>query len=113
MLVEQPRRRFSADEVLRMVETGILGEDEPVELLDGELVTVTPQGPMHRALAVVVHDLLRAAFGEGVHVQDHSPIAAEPYSLPEPDVAVIRGAARDFLERHASGADVVLAVEIS
>jgi hypothetical protein len=42
-------RRFTVDETLRMVEAGIIGEDEPVELLDGRLVLVNPQGSNIRA----------------------------------------------------------------
>jgi Uma2 family endonuclease len=46
-------------------------------------------------------------------VQDHSPIDAGPDSQPEPDVAVVRGDPRDLLDRHPSGADLALVVEIS
>ena len=107
------RRRFTAEEVLRMVEAGILREDEPCELIDGELFTMSPQGPVHRSRAVKLHIALERAFGAGYHVQDHSPIAAGPDSLPEPDVAVVRGEVDDFLDRHPSGPDVVLVVEVS
>lgn len=110
---ERVRRRFTSEEVLRMLEAGILHEDDAVELIDGELLIVSPQGPPHRGLSVVVHQVLEAAFGAGYHVQDHSPIDAEPHSMPEPDVAVVRGAPRDFLERHPAGSDVPLVVEVS
>ncbi|MCA9488811.1 MAG: Uma2 family endonuclease [Myxococcales bacterium] len=113
MLADLPRRRFTADEVLRMVDAGILDEHEPVELIDGELIAVSPQGPRHRALTVRIRQLLERAFGAGFHVQDHSPIAAGPASMPEPDVAVVRGAPDDFMERHPGGLDLALVVEIS
>ena len=45
-------RRFTADEAMRMVEVGILGEDEPVELLDGVLVEMSPKGPEHVAATI-------------------------------------------------------------
>lgn len=108
-----PRRQFTAEEVLRMVEAGILDEHEPVELIDGELITVSPQGPRHRALTVRIRRTLERAFGPGHHVQDHSPIAAGPNSMPEPDVAVVRGDVDEFMERHAGGADLAVVVEIS
>lgn len=107
------RRRFTADEVLRMVEAGILDEDEPIELIDGELITVSPQGPRHRALTVKIHGVLERAFGAGHHVQDHSPIDAGLDSLPEPDVAVVRGEVDALMDRHPAGDDLVLVVEIS
>ncbi|MBX2796311.1 MAG: Uma2 family endonuclease [Myxococcales bacterium] len=111
--MQSERRRFTTDEIARMVEVGILAEDEPVELIAGELIVVSPQGPLHRALAVAAHAVLEKVFGGGFHVQDHSPIQAAPDSLPEPDVAVVRGAVRDYLDRHPSGDDVPLVVEVS
>ena len=107
------RRRFSADDVMRMLEAGVLRESDPVELIDGELIEMSPQGPLHRSRTVRVHQALEAAFGEGFHVQDHSPIAAGPDSLPEPDVAVIRGDVDAFADRHPAGPDVAMVVEIS
>jgi Uma2 family endonuclease len=106
-------RRFTAEEVRRMVDAGILDEDEPVELIDGALIVMSPQGPLHRSLAVVIHDLLHRTFGDGFHVQDHSPVDAGPDSLPEPDVAVVRGAPRDYVARLPTSADVPLVVEVS
>jgi Uma2 family endonuclease len=111
--MQSERRHFTADEVLRMVQAGILAEDEPVELIAGELIVVSPQGPRHRALTVRVHRALEAAFGPGHHVQDHSPIDAGVDGLPEPDVAVVRGDEGAFLERHPAGPDLALVVEIS
>jgi hypothetical protein len=110
---ERKRRRFTAEEVLRMVEAGILAEDDPLELIDGELLEMSPQGPIHRARTVRIRQILEAAFGAGHHVQDHSPIDAGPHSLPEPDVAVVRGAVEDFEDRHPGGADLALVVELS
>ncbi|MEQ1568740.1 MAG: Uma2 family endonuclease [Myxococcota bacterium] len=108
----EPRRhRFTADQVLAMVEAGILAQDARVELLHGELIEMSPQGPAHRGLTVHLRHLLEQRFGEGYHVQDHSPVAVGQDSLPEPDVAVVRGAI-DFTH-HPTGAQVVLVVEIS
>lgn len=113
MRAEFTRHRFTADELHRMVEAGVLDEDAPIELLDGELVTMSPQGPRHSRLAVVIHDLLARALGPGIHVQDHSPIDAGPWSLPEPDVAVVRGDARALLDRHPRPDELVVVIEIS
>jgi Uma2 family endonuclease len=107
-----PRRRFTGEEVARMVELGILAEVEPLELIDGELITVSPQGPQHVMLTVRVHRALERAFGRGHFVQDHSPIAAGPDSQPEPDVAVVRGEVEAF-DRLATGADLALVVEVA
>jgi len=107
------RRRLTVDDVLRMLTAGALDEDEPLELLDGDLIVVPPQGPLHSSLTALVREALVRVFGEGYHVKDHSPIAAGDHNLPEPDCSVIRGSASDFLDAHPRGPDLALAVELS
>jgi Uma2 family endonuclease len=107
------RRRFSAAEVLRMVEGGILGADEPVELLEGELVVTPPQGPSHSAVVSDLAVRLAAVYQPGCHVRAQCPLAGAADSLPEPDLAVVRGSARDYVEAHPTGGNVVLVVEVA
>lgn len=96
-----------------MVEVGLLAEDEPVELLEGELVLVTPQGPIHSALTVRIRRLLEQLYGSGFHLRDHSPVRGLPDSLPEPDLAVVRGEPDDYFEALPGSEDVPLIVEVA
>jgi Uma2 family endonuclease len=98
-----------------MLEAGILREDEPLELLAGELVVVTPQGPPHANAATVLRDLLLEAYGRerGFVVREDKPLLAGPEDLPEPDVAVVRGARGTFADRHPGGDEAVLVVELA
>lgn len=96
-----------------MVELGVLAKDEPIELLEGELIIVSPQGPTHSNLTVVIHQLLQRAYGESCFVRAHSPVDASPSSLPEPDLAVVQGDVNDFWQRLPNSSDTVLVVEIS
>ena len=107
------RRRFTVDEVNRMVELGILHEDEPVELLDGELVIVSPQDPRHATCVLVLMERLAEAYRGIAHVRPQVPMEARPHSMPEPDLAVVRGQATDFAVRHPSGREALLVVEIA
>ena len=108
------RRRFRADEVLRMFDAGILDENDSVELVDGQLLMVPPQGPEHRALKDELHRRLVLAFLErNVHILGQGPVVAGPQGLPEPDLAVVRGPARDYIDRHPTGADLLLVIEIA
>ncbi len=109
---DPPTRRFTVAEVYRMLETGVLSEDEPVELLHGELVVVSPQGPAHMVLVGRLSDLLARA-AAGTHVRVQGPLLAGPHSLPEPDIALVRGARDDYFEEHPTGADTLLAVEVA
>ncbi len=107
-----PERTFSPREVLRMVETGILRPDEPLELLEGRLVRVSPQGPPHASVVGLLAEKLRAAYGTGYALREEKPLEL-PDSLPEPDVAVVRGTQLDYAARHPNGADAVLVVEVA
>jgi Uma2 family endonuclease len=95
-----------------MVETGILRPDEPVELLEGRLVLVSPQGPSHASVVGALADRLRAAYRAGYAVREEKPLEL-PDSLPEPDAAVVRGAQLDYSRRHPHGEDALLVVEVA
>lgn len=110
---DPPRRRFTVDEVSRMVEQGILGEDEPVELLEGELLLVSPPDPEHAATIAALARSLSDAYQEKAHVRPQVPLDARPYSLPEPDVAVVEGQPRDYRKRHPRGAEALLVIEVA
>lgn len=107
-----PTRRFTVDEVLAMVRSGILAEDEPVELIDGELITVSPQGSRHRYALLLLAEALRAAYGSRAIVASQVPLDAGPTSYPEPDLLLLRPPADRYRER-VTGADALLAVEVA
>ncbi len=94
-----------------MVQAGILREDEPIELIRGELIVATPQGPEHSYATGALADRLRDAYGSAAFVREEKPLVVSATSLPEPDVAVIRGRREDFVDRHPSGSDAILVVE--
>ena len=100
--------RARYDEAVR---TGVIDEDDPVELLDGLLVVREPQSSRHAATNLLVREALQRAFRRGYHVRDHSPVALDAMSEPEPDLAVVAGRPRDYLRDHP--ARPVLVVEIA
>ena len=89
---------------------GVLHEDEPVELLGGRLVVTEPGGGPHATAIDLAAEALRRVFGEGWRVRVRLPLALGGDSVPEPDVAVVRGAARDYRGAHPSGAALVVEV---
>jgi len=97
-----------------MVEAGVLREDEPVELLGGALVIVTPQGPEHADAATALRDILLDAYrGQRVVVREDKPLALGPSDLPEPDLAVVRGERGTFAARHPRGDEAALVIELA
>jgi len=103
-------RRWSRVEYERLIATGIVGPGEPLELLGGHLIVSEPQGSAHFTAIRLMEDALRSAFGSGWEVRVQGPIALDDDSEPEPDVAVVRGTARDYREAHPARAALVVEV---
>jgi Uma2 family endonuclease len=112
-LGHEPRRKFTTDEVLRMVAAGILGEDDRVELIEGELLAMSPQEPVHASAVQRLSSRLVKAMGDRYQVRVQFPLVASHDSLPEPDVAVLLGDERAFEKRHPRGNEAVLVVEVT
>jgi len=104
-------RRITADEAMRMVDAGILGEHEPVELLDGVLVEMSPQGQKHVVATTRLAERLRGIYAQTAQVLEEKPLATGPHDLPEPDVSVVRGRIEDYSEL-PTGLDAILVAEV-
>src|SRR5580765_3257311 len=92
--------RWTCHEYQRLIDHGFLDEDDPIELLDGLLLVKEPQHSLHRTAVLLVAKAAERAFGEGWFVQTQSPIILDDRSEPEPDVCVVRGSPRDYVESH-------------
>lgn len=103
---------FSVDQYLRMIEIGILTTNHKVELLDGWIVDKMPQKPPHRTAVVHLTSLLGKYVPKNCFFQSQAPITLST-SVPEPDFAIVRGSADDFLEQHPQGSDVRLVIEVA
>ena len=108
--LEVRTRRWTRKEYDRLIELGILDEDEPIELVDGQMVVREPKHAPHAVTTELVSDALRRAFGRGWHVRGQAPIALDDDSEPEPDVTVVRGRPRDYLNEHPSRPALIVEV---
>lgn len=104
-------RRWSRVEYERLVDIGMFGSGERLELLDGALVVREPQNPPHATAVLAVQDALRRVFGPGWDVRPQLPVALDDVSEPEPDAAVVPGSYRDYRDAHPSRP--VLVVEVA
>ena len=109
---------LTVEQYHRMLETGILADGEPIELLDGMLVPKDRGegmtiNPLHR---FVVSQLMKHASRFEVlncHLQLQSPITIKPEHEPEPDGLIVRGQPQDYLEHHPGPEDVSCLIEVS
>lgn len=107
-----PIFRLSVAQYQQMVRAGILTADDPVELLDGWLVTKMPKSPRHTMVTRLVAWGLEPLLPTGYFLSTQEPLTTETSEL-EPDVMVVRGEIADYAERHPQGRDVALVAEVS
>lgn len=107
------RRRFSVDEYHWMARVGILGADDRVELLDGEIVEMAPIGPEHAGTVSIVGRQFFRRFDDVAATRIQSPIRLGQYGEPEPDLALVRDRAEAYLSMHPQPSDVFLVVEVA
>jgi Uma2 family endonuclease len=107
-----PIWRLSIDQYHQMIRAGILTDDDAVELLEGWLIPKMPKNPPHRLSTQLTREALAARLPAGCYVEDQEPITTED-SEPEPDVAIIRGERRQYLDSHPTPQEVALVVEVS
>ncbi len=104
--------QLSIGQYHQMIRTGILSEDDPIELLDGWLVYKMPKNRPHIIATRHARDLIERHLPPGWYVDSQEPITLET-SEPEPDVCVVRGAPDDYPDRHPRPEDIALWVEVS
>src|SRR5712692_10456735 len=109
--VERARRLFTIKEYERMVETGILTSDDRVELIEGEIVEMSPIGDPHAAFVANLTHLLVHAVGDRARVWVQGPVRVPPRSVPQPDLALLRP--RSYVRAAATTADVLLVIEVA
>jgi Uma2 family endonuclease len=105
------RRRFTIEEYEKMVETGILAQDDRVELIDGEVVEMSPIGDPHAAIVTNLTHLLVSLIGERGRVRVQGPVRVPPRSKPQPDLALLRP--RSYMREGAMTPDVLLVIEVA
>lgn len=109
-VAELPRRRFSSDEYERIVEAGILGAEDRVELIAGEIVEMAAIGSRHAACVTKLQVRLS---GCGALLRAQQPIRLDGRSEPEPDLALVRPRDDYYAAAHPGPDDVLLLVEVS
>jgi Uma2 family endonuclease len=112
MPVPVPVHRFTVQQYHEMIRTGILGEDDRVELIAGLIVDKMPRHPIHAGTVSILKRELTDRLPAGWFVRGQSPVTLGD-SEPEPDLAVVAGPEERYLGEHPTAADVALIVEVA
>ena len=105
-------KRFNVDEYHRMAEAGILGREDRVQLIDGEVVVMAAIGSSHVAAVSRLTRLFSRACDDQI-VQVQGPVRLGVWSEPEPDICILRPKDDYYEAAHATPKDVLLVVEVS
>jgi len=104
--------RLRIEQYHAIIQAGILTDDDSVELLEGWLVFKMPKNPPHRATTRLVRTALENILPAGWYVDSQEPITLSN-SEPEPDIVVVRGDTRQYLDRHPGAEDIALIIEVA
>ncbi len=116
VLVDYPRlarRRITVDDYYGMAKAGILGEDDRVELIEGELIAMMPIGSPHSGKVNRLTRLLVMAVGRSGVVTVQNPVRLSNWTEPQPDFAVLKPREDDYASATPSQADVLLLIEVA
>jgi Uma2 family endonuclease len=113
MSVQLARRPFTTAEYHRLIEIGLLTEDDRVELLNGEIIEMAPIGPRHAACVKRVSEFLHSKVKKAAIVGTQDPIELNDFSEPEPDLSLLKRRADFYAESHPTPADVLIAIEVA
>ena len=106
-------RRFTADEYQRMGQVGILSEDDRVELIDGEILAMSPIGTRHSSTVDRATTVFVARAGERAIVRIQGAARLNLYTEPQPDVLLLRPRDDFYSSAHPGPSDILLVVEVA
>lgn len=84
------RHRLTVEHYHRLGEAGILGDDARVELIEGELVDMTPIGSRHAGSVSALNDVFTVALHGRAIVAVQCPVMLTEHSEPQPDLAILK-----------------------
>ncbi len=104
---------FTTDEYEQMITSGVLTEEDRVELINGEIIEMSPINVPHVLCVNVFTRLFSRQLGEEAIVSVQNPIHLDKRSRPEPDVALWRPRMDDYAIGLAEPEDILLVVEVA
>lgn len=104
--------KWTLDDYHRMIEAGLL-EERHVELLNGEIIEMAPEGPEHAYLGDETGKYLSSLLGTQARVREGRPITLPNDSEPEPDLAIVRPLGEIYRQRHPYVEEIFWLIEFS
>lgn len=113
MAVRLLKGPFTVADYYHLAESGVLREDDRVELLDGQVVAMTPIGPRHAGCVKYLNAVLFRALRGVATLAVQDPLHLDERSEPQPDLAVVLPRADSYRGRHPNPRDTLLVIEVA
>ena len=113
MATEISKRLFTVHDYHRMVDAGILCEDDRVELIHGEVLAMSPIGPPHSAAVLRANQALVRIVGDHAIVGVQGSVRLDEYDEPQPDLYLLRPKEDFYASGHAGPSDIFLIIEVA
>src|SRR5262245_39658483 len=97
-----PHYRFNVAKFRQLLAGGTIGPEERVELIDGLVVTKVSKNPPHILAGKLLFSALQGIVPAEWHVTKDDDIVVSDHDQPQPDLAVVRGSPRNYLNRYAA-----------
>jgi Uma2 family endonuclease len=113
MSAQAAKRLFTVSEYYRMVDAGILSKEDRVELIEGEIVKLSPIGSQHAGCINCLNALISRLVGLTAVVSIQNPLRISEYSEPEPDLAILKPRSDFYSRKHPTPKEVLLLIEVA
>ena len=113
MSVNLAKHHFTVSEYERMGETGIFAPDARLELIEGQIIEMSPTGSRHAACVKLLSRILNRMVGDEIIVSTQDPIRLSDFSEPQPDVSLLKYRADFYRSAHPRPEDVLLVIEVA
>jgi len=107
------RHRLTVADFQKMNEAGILDSKARIELIDGELVDMSPIGPSHAGTVNYLSRQLTFAVGDRGLIATQTPIVLDEHNQPQPDITVLKFNCHFYRQSHPRSEDILLLVEVA
>jgi Uma2 family endonuclease len=105
--------KWTLEQYHQMIAAGVL-DDRNVELLNGEIIEMSPEGEPHAFYTSTVGDYLRSLLGNRAQIRESHPITIPAtQSEPEPDIAIVQPLGREYLQHHPYPENIFWLIEFS
>jgi Uma2 family endonuclease len=113
MLMETARKLFTVDDYYRMAEVGIIKDTDRVELIEGEIIEMSPIGDRHMLAVNRATMIFARGVGDRAVVSVQNPASMDKYNEPQPDVVLIRPREDFYGKGKPAPKDVLLMIEVA